>query len=187
MKLDKPIAGAIWEALGFPKGWGSFQPDIGDALHFVIPLPNGIPAEALVAERVGSPGYVGYQAQGSVAGQFAFVRLVNDIASGKKILLDAVQLDAFAANTAFIRLGMAAGAGGGLISAKQIGAAAPVGASMFVGNAAAPGGTVLSLISPGHNLFSDPWQLDPGTELGVVAGAVATGLNVAFYFRWLDI
>lgn len=187
MKLDKALEKAIWEALGNPQGWGSFQPDIGEVVHFVVPLPNGIPAEALVAARVGAPGYVAYQAQGSVAGQFAFIRIVNDPTSGKKLLVDAVQLDAFAANSAFIRVGMAAGAGAGLVTAKQIGGAAPTGVTMFAGNNAAPGGTVLSLVSPGHNLFSDPWQLDPGTEIGVVAGAVATGLNVAFYFRWLDV
>lgn len=183
MKLNKPVAQAIWEALGFPQGWGAFQPDIDDRLHFVVQLPNGIPAEALVAERVGSPGFVAFVVRAAVAGQFSFIRIANDIASGQKLLIDALYVAA--ANDPQLTIGLPAGAPAGAISAKQIGGAAPPGVTLLSGTSAAPGGTQISQVPAGHFIFSDPYQLDPGTELGLVTAIVNANLTAAFYFRQL--
>lgn len=185
LKLGTPLDRRVWEALGNPGGWGNWEGELQDLVHFVVPLPNGIPQEALVAERVGGPGFVAFATQPAVAGQLSFVRLLNAGASGRKLLLDAVHLDS--AVTVGFRTGVAIGGAGGVVTNKQIGGAASVGASMLLGTSAAVGGVAIALANPPVVSLPDPYQLDPGTDLAIVSSVVNNGLSATFYFRELPV
>lgn len=188
IRLDSPIAAATWAALGFPKGWGSFNPEILPTVQFVVPLPNGVPAEAFIAERVASPGFVAQHNLGAVAAQNSFFRLVNAAASPVNLYIDQIRWGRSAALTGLpftLRTGAAAGIAVGSIANKQLGGAGSAGASTFGGASAAVGGTVLGYFSaePGGVDFVDPIIVPPNADLSLVQQTVNTDFSCAVFFR----
>lgn len=187
MKLNKAISADVWRELGFPPGWGGFQPEVLDTLQFVVALPNGVAAEALIAERQGSPGFVANASVGAVAGQNSYVRLLNPGTSGLDLLVDQVTVarGGWTTESFSLRTGAAAGvilANGA--TNKEIGGAAPS-AEVYTGTSAAVGGTFRAHFMPQAPglMLADPFVLPPGADLSVVCEAVNTGWNVSIFFR----
>lgn len=191
LKLNAAIARAIWEQLGFPGGYGAYQPDIADVIHFVVPLPNGITQEALVAERAGAPGYTAARFSAAVAAQNSFVRLLSPLAGNRVVLLDQILLwgGVFGSETFTLRVGSAvAGAGAAAMPSKRVGAVAGA-AETYTGASAAVGGTVIAQFQTNNLLqgtpFPDAFEIPAGADLHVTCETVNFGFGVTLLTREL--